>query len=177
MTPYKEILENYEEITPFSIYAADNKPLMVIGKGTATLDTVFKGETLYGTIREAYYVPGLIENLLSTSKLTNNGFTINLSPRGCIIKDSVDNIVACGTHNNGLTELRNVTKPTRANLTVAEIWHRRLGHPSDKRLEKASHHSEGMPELTDVHISCTACSQRKQTRKEISKGPAELPSQ
>ena len=83
--------------------------------------------------------------------------------------------MAIGTYNEGLTKLKNVTPPATVHLTVEEIWHRRLGHPSDKRLEKACHTSEGMPALSNVHINCTACSQGKQTRKPISKGPAEEP--
>jgi hypothetical protein len=175
LTPSKELLANFEEIPPFPVYSANKEPLFATGKGTAALNTRFRGELLLGTIREAYYVPGLVCNLLSTGKLTSNGFSINIDPRGCVICDNSRNIVAFGTHNNGLTELHNIPETGRANLTVAEIWHRRLGHPSDQRLEKASHTSKGIPHLSNEQITCTACSQGKQTRKAISKGPSEEP--
>jgi hypothetical protein len=83
MTPNKEIINNFEEIKLFPIYASDGKQMQAIGKGEVTLDTTFRGEILLGTIKEVYYVPGLVANLFSSGKLNSNGFTINL-----ILKDA-----------------------------------------------------------------------------------------
>lgn len=177
MTPCKALLSNFEEITPFPIFAtaADQQPLFATGKGQATLDTKFRDKILSRKIKEAYYVPGLVANLLSTTKLWKSGFSISIDARGCLIRDCERKIVAAGTHHEGLTELRNVEPPGHVFLTTEEIWHQRLGHPSDKRLEQASHTSNGIPKLANVHVSCTICSEGKQKRKAISKGPAEEP--
>ncbi len=117
-----------------------------------------------------------MRNLFSTNWAICPGFSILMDAEGCLIKDKEGGIVARGVHWGDLTELHNITQIFgRALLTETEVWHHRLGHPSDECLETISKNSTGMPALSNVHITCNACSEGKQTRKPISKEPAKEP--
>ncbi len=146
---------------------------MALRKGKLAFSTNYKGETLPATLTEVLYVPGVARNLFSTTRVLRKGFSIFMEPEGCLIKDPEGNVMAYEIHHGDLTELHNEARPAQALLTEAEIWHRKTGHPSDERLEIISRNSMGMPQLTNVHVSCNACSQGKQVRKLISKGPTE----
>ncbi len=99
-----------------------------------------------------------------------------MDTRGYQIKDSEGNIIANGIHQENLTEFHTAaTKPGQELLTEAEVWHRRLGHFNNECLEIVSRNSTRMPHLTNINITCNACSEIKQILKSISKEPAEEP--
>ncbi len=66
MTPHKDFLEDYEEITSFPLYVANKQQLMALEKGKIAFNTVLKGEILPATLTEVLYVPGVVRNLFST---------------------------------------------------------------------------------------------------------------
>lgn len=87
----------------------------------------------------------LSSNLLSVSQITEAlNCNVNLWPNDCVLQDMVKSrIIGCGTRSGRLYYLEEHhqgqayhTKITKANNSVAWLWHRRLGHLSFSYLRK-----------------------------------------
>lgn len=129
----KEILENYVEKNCGQITIADGSTQNSVGVGSITFkaEENIKYDTV--TIKEIMYVPELDDNLLSVSKLDDEGLNISFNEGKCKIYDK-DELILTANKINGLYKLNspivknidtiNVTKLTDNNI----LWHRRFGH-------------------------------------------------
>lgn len=79
-------------------------------------------------------MPKLSANLLSVSKIVQNGNSVTFNPNGCFIHDSRNRLIAKCKEGNGMYKIKSdnahlcmlVKKEASAN--DAFLWHRRLGH-------------------------------------------------
>ncbi|XP_056695775.1 uncharacterized protein [Spinacia oleracea] len=92
------------------------------------------------TLNSVLYVPSLMCNLLSVSQLTDDlrcfvRFTNSL----CAIQDQHSgNLIGAGERKEGLyyfKRIPTVGAVSVGDLSTFELWHRRLGHPSDRVLK------------------------------------------
>lgn len=89
------------------------------------------------TLHNVLFVPTLTCNLLSVSQvLEKQHFIVSFTNMLCIIQDhSSKNLIGAGEQCNGIYHFRPI-QSVRVFHTPAEqstqLWHKRLGHPSNK---------------------------------------------
>ncbi|CAG7730366.1 unnamed protein product, partial [Allacma fusca] len=144
------------------------------------VNTAFEGQfvtvTKIGTVNlrlngKSYHMRGVKfssqfkANLLSTERLRNTGWSINLAA-DIDLFDPAGNFVVRAVRRDGLNEVRfqYVLEPVESAMTVSEeakVWHRRLGHPSDKVLNQC----EGLPSNSGLSMTnCDVCAKAKLCR-------------
>lgn len=122
-------------------------------------------------LKNVYYVPGLRENLLSTSKIAASSTIVTKGLNAKIYNNNRD-LVAVAVLDNGLYRMKsfiynmkkegiyaNITK-----LTEKERWHRALGHVNFQYLDKLVRDKllTGLPEkLESNEMKCANCIQSK----------------
>lgn len=119
------------------ITVANKEQLLSHGKGTVNMNISPK----VSKISDVLYIPGLATNLLSVSKLNQNGFDVLFTSKGASIFPSggcqvTGNVIATGSCNKGMYKL-DVSSSTALLTTSKEsamLWHRRLGHINVKCL-------------------------------------------
>ena len=88
---------------------------------------------------DVWYVDGLKENLLSISRICDNGLNVLFTKYECVILDGGGDWMYVGvrTVDNcyGLTPSIS-NKCFIAKIDQVDLWHQRLGHASHKQLEK-----------------------------------------
>lgn len=147
-----------------TVTMADGKTLRVQGGGTIEVPIHGKMTQITGVI----YVPAIGFNLLSVSQLGEKGMACNftassatLSRNGCRVATAV---------KKGMTyvlkaQANDIATPVsdRADGTIAALWHQRLGHPGERKLELfLSGALEGMPQGLE-HVDCETCKITKST--------------
>lgn len=121
------------------------------------------------TLEHVLFVPTLHCNLISVSKLTDDSkcfvrFTDSL----CAIQDQRSgSLIGAGERKDGLYYYRGVPSVCMAKvleISEFELWHRRMGHPSDRvvKLVPALRSSTARKSLNKA---CDVCPQAKQTRE------------
>lgn len=171
MTPHKEWLEDITPPPVTSIRIANDKVLRVESCGNVTirlLDT--HGNINKIQVRNVIYVPELSTNLISVSKMIQNGCSIQFNNDGCIILNRNDEKVANANLINGMYKLNIVTENAQAMPAVTEndmyLWHQRLGHLNFKDVEKVPNCTTGV-KLSPLKedITCISCIEGKQNRE------------
>ncbi|KAL2907188.1 Retrovirus-related Pol polyprotein from transposon TNT 1-94 [Bienertia sinuspersici] len=119
-------------------------------------------------LENVLFVPKLNCNLISVSKMVDDSnCLVKFTNSVCAIQDqSSGSLIGAGERIDGLYFFRQIPKVCAvqdAAVSTFELWHRRLGHPSDKILksvpalkDSCSRHSMNKP--------CEICPQAKQTR-------------
>lgn len=92
-------------------------------------------------LHNVLYVPQITKNLLSVSKLTsNNNVIVEFDHDFFFVKDKViGNVLLKGTLKYGLYQLSDATQTNKNSylyLLVKENWHKKLGHPNNKALDR-----------------------------------------
>ena len=105
-------------------------------RGIGTMD--FPGLPVF---EDVWYVDGLKANLLSISQICDNGLNVLFTKYECEILDGGGDCMCVGvrTADNcyGLTPSIS-NKCFSAKTDQVDLWHQRLGHASQKQLEKIS---------------------------------------
>jgi hypothetical protein len=122
-------------------------------------------------LNKCYYIPALIMNIISGSRLSQDGYHFEFVTNGCSIsKDGV--LYVHAPNHDGLYILDLVThinsvdakrcKSTNDNAT--NIWHCLLGHIGVKRMKKL--HNDGLLDSLDFDSfdTCEPCLLGKMTR-------------
>ncbi|XP_021772819.1 uncharacterized protein LOC110736809 [Chenopodium quinoa] len=87
------------------------------------------------TLTGVLYVPNLSCNLISVSQLNDDlNCTVQFNPYICAIQDHTKELIGTGTRRDGLyyfSKMDSVHHVSAANSEL-ELWHRRMGHPSER---------------------------------------------
>ena len=122
-----------------------------------------------------YFVPSIIKNIISISCLTVSGYKFVFENNGCsILLD--DKIITKGTLHNGLFMLDttphimniNVSKRKRDELNSAYLWHCRLGHIHERRIQKLLNDGYLDPFDYVSYATCEPCIRGKLTNSPFS---------
>ena len=165
---------------------ADDFILWVRGVGDVTLKATVNGSVSSVRLKDVLYVPMLRRNLISTSKLTENGVAI-LHIRAIykmISEDGVGHLIMTGHRSDGLWILDVVTQskqsfanamnsssPSVLELSRADCtfcrWHHRFGHLSAHTLKKMAQQEIviglTISDSADLGV-CSGCAHGKQHR-------------
>ncbi|KAK9752872.1 GAG-pre-integrase domain [Popillia japonica] len=149
--------------------AADGNRLKIKGKGKALLDI----EDEYGgwkiELRNVLYVPQLEDNLVSLSKIEENGSKIIIDEGTAkIVNKNEIVIVAKKRHLLYKFETREIMRKA-VKVTSIDTWQRRFGHVHTEAIKK-------IPELeikdNDEQKDCITCIQGKMRRRKFPTGKA-----
>src|SRR3954470_4718975 len=84
-------------------------------------------------------IPNLAMRLISISQITNLNCYVSFGPTSCVVQDHTGRKIGAGRKEHGLYVLEYLHLPLSAFPAISlsatsELWHRRLGHPSESRL-------------------------------------------
>ncbi|KAL2903744.1 Retrovirus-related Pol polyprotein from transposon TNT 1-94, partial [Bienertia sinuspersici] len=154
-------LHNITHISEWAVGLPDGRRVSATLSGSVQLSSTI-------TLSNVLYVPGLNCNLLSVSCLLRDcGCLVRFTDTLCAIQDQRSGmLIGAGEQRDGLYYFRDlpaVCVVTVAGLSEFELWHRRMGHPSDKILKlvpaiNSSSHKKCL------NKACVVCPQAKQTR-------------
>ncbi|KAL2922825.1 Retrovirus-related Pol polyprotein from transposon TNT 1-94 [Bienertia sinuspersici] len=119
-------------------------------------------------LEHVLFVPQLTCNLISVSKMIDDSYCyVRFTNTLCAIQDQRSgSLIGGGERIDGLYYFRRIPKVCvvqSPEISTFELWHRRLGHPSDKvvKLLPAVSNSSSSKFL---HKACDICPQAKQSR-------------
>lgn len=158
------------------------------GRGTARICVNQPGGgTIWVHLKNVWYVPGFQTNVISVSEIKKNGFFFN-SEVPAITRQGTS--VAMCTERFGLylldegqppyafATVKTSAKPL-VSVATPRIWHRRVGHLYDKRIELLAKMVDGVEIRTDNDDSalsnpelCETC-QTSKAKRQISRRPAD----
>ena len=117
-------------------------------------------------LSDVLYVPSLNCNLISIAQLIEDlCCTVTFTRKLCVIQDhTTTTLIGSGEHRRGVYfyKKRPTTKIQANHATTPDLWHRRMGHPSNQALSKLS------STISDISGNkkdlCDVCLRAKQTR-------------
>lgn len=155
---------------------ADNKEINVEGIGTVELNLILNNRKTYFKLYKTLYIPDLKSHLISTTKLTNEGFCILMKGQVAqIMKNRFIYVEAKKENNLYLvkSERKNnsVCRKSEELKSNLELWHMRLGHlnSGDLQFLKRNEMVHGLPKLTGDKLECPTCIKAKQTKEPFPK--------
>ena len=116
----------------------------------------------YISLEECYYVPSIVKNIISVSCLDKMGYTLIIKDKCCSIYLQ-SKLVVTAPLVNGLylidvssynLQIDVALKKSKHGVNEAYLWHYRLGHVGDGRLQKL--HKDAYLGAFDYE-SCTTC--------------------
>jgi hypothetical protein len=145
-----------------SVTLADGRSCRVTGEGTTSL-------TPNITLDRVLLVPEFPINLLSISKITKQLFcAVTFFPFHCVFQDLQTGRKIGTGHERG-NDVYVLTKETVPQCLIAActstssgsflLWHKRLGHPSPRKLRAA------LPWVPVSHFQCESCILGKHARR------------
>ena len=155
----------------FELYGAGGDPIQAEAVGTYVLKLP-SGKIL--ELRNCYYMPKIIRNIISVPLLLKQGYTMNVMSSGCSI--SLSNEIICyGIFCNGLLTLStndNIfhvsNKRKRDDVNNTLLWHCRLGHISETRINKLYKENFFDPYDYESLGTCESCLMGKMTKTPFS---------
>ena len=133
MTGSLDFLLDISGLAPVTIKLPNGRVTVSTKMGSVRL-----GSSL--TLQCVYYIDGLHCPLISVSHLTRDRSCLfQLTDKICIIQDHITlMLIGVGESSKDYIFLRGVETVTAIQGladTTADVWHRRLGHPSSKAME------------------------------------------
>lgn len=171
MTGDASLLDHVDP-TSMSIGLADGSKIPAAGVGSTKFRATDKGgKAVTVSIKQIFHVPTLTSNLLSVSKITDEGCSVNFDKLGCTISKN-GAVVLSGGRVGNLYHLKPVSQ--KALLTLSNhnencihTWHRRLGHRDERAVKKIVGDRLGSGlKLVECGIKsvCEVCCEGKMTR-------------
>ncbi|KAL2230598.1 UNVERIFIED_CONTAM: Retrovirus-related Pol polyprotein from transposon TNT 1-94 [Sesamum indicum] len=130
----KDIMEPYTSGDFFLVYLVDNKPLKIIGKGDVRIKST-NGSCW--TLHDVRHIPGLKRNLISVGQLDSDGFHTMFGDAKWKISRGAMTLargLKLGTLYMAGGSSSNI--PFVGTVSQANLWHNRLGHMSEKGMNK-----------------------------------------
>ncbi|RVX14680.1 Retrovirus-related Pol polyprotein from transposon TNT 1-94 [Vitis vinifera] len=161
-TPHREIIQNYVAGDFGKVYLADGSALDVVGLGDVRISLPNGSVWLLEKVR---HIPDLRRNLISVGQLDDEGHAILFVGGTWKVTKGV-RVLARGKKTGTLY----MTSCPRDTIAVADastdtsLWHRRLGHMSEKGMKMLL--SKGkLPELKSIDFDmCESCILGKQKK-------------
>lgn len=138
-----------------SLLVGNGKRLSILASGSTQLNNL--------NLPNVLYVPEITKNLLSVSKLTaDNNALVEFDANYCYVKDKLTGkALLKGKLRDGLYQLSSVNSQVNKDpctyMSVKENWHRKLGHPNNKVLEKVLKNCNVKASSNDQFSFCEAC--------------------
>src|SRR4051812_27006365 len=150
--------------TPSYIYTANGTPLTITQIGNITPTSDPSGRL---TLPSVLCIPKLTMKLLSVGQITDLNCYVLFGPSSCLVQDHTGKKIGAGCKVNGLYQLEYLHLPPsqRSALSLSatsDVWHRRLGHPSEARL-RTLFNSGVLGKFLFSLNKCETCHLSKQT--------------
>lgn len=154
------------------ITAANNGVMPVLCSGDVDIVTITSKCRNNITVKDVLCVPSITTNLLSVSKLIQNGNRVDFQKTCCYIYNSRNQLVGEARLVDGVYKL-NVENKHNCLLTTtknvkSEVWHRRMGHLNSSDLTKMKNGAVVGIDFEDKAVidksTCAVCCQGKQSR-------------
>lgn len=173
MTPNASILKDKEKCDIGHIVAANNSKIPVESTGT----TIINASDTEIAVKKVLHVPGLAANLLSVSKIVEQGNSVLFNKEGCLIKNAKNEIVTKCKPINGIyrLEVQNLCMAAKSNATAMD-WHRKLAHVNIQTLMRMKNDTQyGISFENDEGAikNCEVCAKGKQTRQKFTASTTE----
>lgn len=163
MTGSKGYISDIQYMTPINIKLPDGRFTVANQKGVVSLG-------LHIELKDVFLVEGLDCHLISVSQLTRDSYCIfQISDKLCTIQDRITKtLIGAGEQLNGLYFFRSVNVAVALNAGSTErlsrdVWHRRLGHPSPKVVDKLNVSGFSSSGVLD-NKACEICIHAKHSR-------------
>jgi transposase InsO family protein len=164
MTSIGSLLKTKREADVTKIMCASGDGLEVKSVGPSS----FKVNGREVELPNVLHVPGLAANLLSVSRIVENGNKVTFDKTGCVIKDQSNNTIAKCKATHGVYKLNlSFAATTDKTKTVdAFKWHRMLGHSNAEYVKKYLKANNIVVETNSLHKikNCVVCAEGKQCR-------------
>ncbi|GBP63868.1 Retrovirus-related Pol polyprotein from transposon RE1; Endonuclease RE1 [Eumeta japonica] len=154
MTARKEYVVNpsYEHKTK-EIIVANKTCVPVLCSGDVNIITVVKDVEYDITVSDVLCIPSLTTNLLSVSRLIENGNNVVFKEKCCYIYNQQGTLVGKAEQVDGVYRLytKDVEQILAATAkTSSETWHRRLGHINSVSMNKMKNGAAEGISYTDI---------------------------
>ena len=144
MTREKSILRDY---VPFAVpievgLASYGGVMTALGRGSITLKFILEGVSHQYVLSDALYVPELDTDLVSLTKLEDDGVSLHFRNRRCYLvkhgqefgyAERIDRLYWFKA-TSMIQEVANIVNADQDITQSLDIWHRRLGHASEGRI-------------------------------------------
>lgn len=148
MTSNASILEEISTTTS-SIGLADGKRIPAAGVGSTKFhSTNGDKKDVVVKLKQVYHVPALTGNLLSVSKLCDEGCSVTFDKQGCKVEKE-GKLLILGQRSGNLYHLmpgvqQALLTVTGHNANCVHVWHRRLGHRNYTAVKKIVNNDLGV---------------------------------
>ncbi|KAG8370951.1 hypothetical protein BUALT_Bualt13G0036600 [Buddleja alternifolia] len=175
ITPHRDMFTSYTSGNFGRVRMANHGVTEVIGMGNINLETDTGCRLI---LRDVRHIPDIRLNIISTGKLDDDGYVSNFGEgKWKLTKGSL--ITAKGKKKNSLylmqAKLSNGEVNAAVNNSSIELWHKRLGHLSQKGMQLLAK-KKLLPDVNGIELqTCVDCLARKQHRIERRESSQEVP--
>ncbi|GBP67410.1 Retrovirus-related Pol polyprotein from transposon TNT 1-94 [Eumeta japonica] len=153
------------------IIAANRCAMPVLYSESVDIVTITPRNKYQVTINDVLCVPNLATNLISVSKLIQNGNSVNFTKNGGYIYNKKGELVAVAELIDGMYKVNTENRHclfTSPSAVSSEVWHRRLGHLNSNDLNKMKDGAVTGMDYKDKAVikksTCVVCCEGKQSR-------------
>ncbi|KAG8369441.1 hypothetical protein BUALT_Bualt14G0014000 [Buddleja alternifolia] len=164
ITPHRDMFTSYTSGNFGRVRMANHGVTEVIGMGNINLETDTGCRLI---LRDVRHIPDIRHNIISTGKLDDDGYVSNFGEgKWKLTKGSL--ITAKGKKKNSLylmqAKLSNGEVNAAVNNSSIELWHKRLGHLSQKGMQLLAK-KKLLPDVNGIELqTCVDCLAGKQHR-------------
>ncbi|KAG8363646.1 hypothetical protein BUALT_Bualt19G0044200 [Buddleja alternifolia] len=168
ITPHRDMFTSYTSGNFGRVRMANHGVTEVIGMGNINLETDTGCRLI---LRDVRHIPDIRLNIISTCKLDDDGYVSNFGEgKWKLTKGSL--ITAKGKKKNSLylmqAKLSNGEVNAEVNNASIELWHKRLGHLSQKGMQLLAK-KKLLPDVSGIELqTCVDCLAGKQHREQTS---------
>ncbi|KAG8376937.1 hypothetical protein BUALT_Bualt09G0116000 [Buddleja alternifolia] len=175
ITPHRDMFTSYTSGNFGRVRMANHGVTEVIGMGNINLETDTGCRLI---LRDVRHIPNIRLNIISTGKLDDDGYVSNFG-EGKWKLTKVSLITAKGKKKNSLylmqAKLSNGEVNAAVNNSSIELWHKRLGHLSQKGMQLLAK-KKLLPDVNGIELqTCVDCLAGKQHRSEKRESSHEVP--
>ncbi|KAG8383556.1 hypothetical protein BUALT_Bualt04G0025900 [Buddleja alternifolia] len=168
ITPHRDMFTSYTSGNFGRVGMANHGVTEVIGMGNINLETNTGCRLI---LRDVRHIPDIRLNIISTGKLDDDGYVSHFGEgKWKLTKGSL--ITAKGKKKNSLylmqAKLSNGEVNAAVNNSTIELWHKRLGHLSQKGMQLLAK-KKLLPDVSGIELqTCVDCLAGKQHREQTS---------